>query len=71
MSLMLSAVLILTACNGKECKPEIVIKTKEVKIPIKCYVPKVDCNITGTPAEKVAGMGTCIISLKEAAKVCQ
>ena len=71
--LMLSVLLISMTFNGC-CKPEIIEVDKpiEVKVPIKCTVPDVNCSWSNVPTHEVPiKMMECIVNLKQARKVCQ
>jgi len=63
--------LILTSGCCK--KPEVIIETKEVKIPVKCIVPEVKCHLKDSmnSIDTIALMVACIGNLKEASKVCK
>lgn len=66
-------VLTMTACN-KECKPKVeyVKVPYEVKVPVKCHVPEVECKFDKeTDTEVLGAMMECIVDLKRASKVCE
>ena len=64
-------VLIMTGC---ECKPKIhyVDRPYEVKVPVKCVVPKTKCNFDrNTSTEVVSSLLECIVEMKQNERVCQ
>ena len=65
------AILTLTACSEKECKPRVVEKTVEVLVEKKCIVPDVNCTAQGSDTEVISGLLKCIVDLKKASEVCK
>lgn len=58
--------------SGCTCKPKVVTKTIEVKIPVKCKVPETKCSFDGmNNTEIITELIRCTYAHKEAAKVCQ
>lgn len=77
-AIILSLVLVLLAgCACKQSELEAYRQLhpfyKEVKVPVKCTVPKTDCSIdqNATEVEVVQKLLECIYDLKQASKVCQ
>lgn len=71
---LLAVVLIFTGCF---CEPKVetryVDRFTEVKVPVKCVVPKTVCSVdsNATYTEVVSSMLKCIADLREAQKVCE
>ena len=71
---ILSGTLVIVSCSGcSEPRVEIqyIDRPVEVLVPVKCTVPDVECNWSGSDVEVVAGMFKCIVDQKMASKVCQ
>lgn len=70
---LLIALVALTLTNCSLCEKRIYVeKPVEVKVPVSCRVPSVDCNIhDSNPNDIVVNLAKCIVDLKEAQKVCQ
>ena len=67
------SLLTLTSFSGCTTKPEIryIDKPYEVKIPVKCIVPKTQCDFNRTSyTEVISSMLECIIKLKRNSEVC-
>jgi len=63
-----------SGCCIGTCEPEIryVDKPYEVRVPVKCVVPKAHCDFNRTTdTEVISSMLECIINLKRSEKVCQ
>ena len=63
----------LTLANCISPKPEIryIDKPYEVKVPVKCIVPKTECDFNRkTDTEVIAAMMECIINLIKNSEVC-
>ena len=77
LSIILSLLLISTIFSGcciGTCKPEIkyVDRPVEVKVPVKCSTPDVNCSFKGdTYTETIGLMIECIVELKRANEVCK
>lgn len=66
-------IALFSGCCIGECKPIIkyVDKPYEVKVPVKCEVPKVDCTFDrNTDTDVISSLLECIIDLKRASEVC-
>ena len=71
--LIVFALLSLSGCSA-ECKPttEYVRVPYEVKVPVKCEVPHVECDFNrSTDTEVIAAMLECIVDLKRSNEVCR
>jgi len=67
LCLIAFALLILTSCTNN-CKPEIIIKTKEVLVPVKGKVPKVICenaDVNSSQIEVIVKVLECNIKLRK------
>ena len=72
MSLIVLSILTLTACS--KCEPKIVYRDRpyEVKVPIKCVVPKTECDFNRTTnTEVISSLLECIIELKNNSEMCK
>ena len=69
MLLIMFALLILSGCSAKE--PIYIDRVVKVDVPVKCKVPEVKCEYSGTYTETVKKMQYCIEDLKEAIGVCK
>ena len=69
--LMGLVILTMTGCNPK-CEPNTVYvdRVVEVKVPVKCTVPKVECEFSGVGSEPVAKLLECVVVQKRAMEVC-
>ena len=68
---MMLSLLILTACSSK-VQTVYVDKPFEIKVPIKCIVPDVNCSFNkDTDTEVVGSLLECITNLKRANEVCK
>ena len=71
---MITVAFLFTDCSG-ECKPRIIYRDRIVKVnvPVKCKVPKVDCDINESMSntETIIKLVECIVDLKQASRVCQ
>lgn len=74
------SLLIILGFSGCGCKQEELEAYrvthpyyKDVKVPVKCVVPKTDCSIdrNATRVEVVYELLECILEMKKAEKVCQ
>jgi len=50
---------------------EYVDREVEVKVPVPCEGPDVNCSWSGNKSQLSAQMYACIINLRESIKVCQ
>ena len=67
----LLVVILLTGCTTKEVtKPIIKTEVVEVKVPVKCKVPKVECNLNANDFDVIPKMLECIVEQKRAIEVC-
>jgi hypothetical protein len=67
---MLFVILIFQGCSNKEIV--YVDKPFEVKVPVKCLVPKTECDFNReTDTEVIHSLQECIVNFIENAKVCQ
>lgn len=73
MFLTALAVLIITTFSGCGCEPTVqfVDRPVEVKVPIKCKMPEVQCSFEGTGAEPAVKAFECISNQKRAMEVCK
>jgi len=66
--------LIAFVMNGCAQQPEIkyIDRPYEVKVPVKCVVPKAKCNFNKpTDTEVISSMLKCIVDMKHNQEVCQ
>lgn len=72
MLLMISA-LSITLTFSACCEPrvEYVDRPVQVKVPVKCKVPDVNCTLGGKNLEVVARAYECIALQKQAMEVCK
>ncbi|EPU3829058.1 hypothetical protein ACVWU4_001039 [Campylobacter coli] len=62
---------LLSACSTTTItKPVIKTETVEVKIPVKCKVPEITCDLKGNDFEVIGKMLECIVEQKRAIEVC-
>ena len=62
--------LLFSACSNKELV--YVDRAVEVKVPVKCNVPKTHCDFNkATDTEVVTSLRTCIEDLRESIEVCK
>lgn len=68
---LLSISVLFGGCYNQP-EPEIrtVYKTKEVKVPVKCKVPKIDCNFKGEGFDPTIRLLECIQLQKRALEAC-
>lgn len=67
--MMFSLMFVISACS---CEPKVIKQTVEVKIPVKCKVPNVECDYKGLDnMQTIAEMIRCNYSLRESIKVCR
>jgi len=66
-------IVLLAGCCEKQPIPEpvIITKYKEVNVPVKCVVPPVTCDFSGTKYEPTVRLLECIVKLKRSIEVCQ
>lgn len=71
--LIVFAILTLTACtNNPEPKPIYIYETVEVKVPVKCIVPDVNCSFDRpTDTEVISSLLECIIDFFKSVEVCK
>ena len=70
--LMVCAILSLSGCSGCEPKVEYVQVPYEVKVPVKCVAPQVECDFNrSTDTEVVGAMLECIADMKRSNDVCR
>lgn len=70
-SIVISILIMLTGCGTTTVtKPIIKTETVEVKVPVKCNIPKVECNLHGKDFEVIGKMLECIVEQKRAIEVC-
>ena len=61
----------LSACSTATItKPIIKTETVEVKVPVKCKVPEIECDLKGNDFEVIGKMLECIVEQKRAIEVC-
>lgn len=73
LCLMSFASLSLAGCSAK-CEPqtEYVKVPYEVKVPVKCEAPKVECDFSkSSDTEVIRAMLECIVDLKRSNEVCK
>lgn len=71
--LIMFALLSMSGCSA-ECKPatEYVRVPYEVKVPVKCEAPNVECDFNKpTDTEVIRAMLECIVDLKRSNEVCR
>lgn len=73
MFLIALVILTIMTFSGCGCKPivQYVDRPVEVKVPIKCKMPEVQCDFKGTGAEPAVKAFECISSQKKAMEVCK
>jgi len=75
-SIKLSLILAILTYSGC-CKDKVitvekpVIKIKEVKVPVKCKIPDVNCSFEGNDFEPTEKLLECVIQQKRAMEVCK
>ena len=68
--LLMLIVLVLSGCSCKEVEPLRVIDTVYVNIPVKCVVPKIECNFKGNGYTPTVKLLECVVEQKRALEVC-
>lgn len=72
MFLIALSLLILTACSKEPPKPIYIYETTEVKVPVKCVVPDVDCSFDRpTYTGVIDSLLECIIDLVKSNEACK
>jgi len=65
----------LTGCSlcpkPPQPEPRIIYKVKEVKVPVKCKIPKINCDFNGTNFQPTVKLLECIVKQKRAIEMCQ
>jgi hypothetical protein len=69
--LMPLGILILMLFSGCTTRTVYVDRPFEVKVEVPCKVEVVRCNPSGSDAEFVLGLATCVVDLKKAAGACR
>jgi hypothetical protein len=69
--LMPLGILILMLFSGCTTRTVYVDRPFEVKVEVPCKVDRVKCKTSGSDAEVVLGLATCVVDLKQAASVCR
>lgn len=59
-----------TKCEPTRIEPNVIVKTVEVKVPVGCNVPKVECDFQVEGFLVIEKMRQCIIEQKRALEVC-
>ena len=70
--LTIFAILIIQGCNQPKPQIEYIDVPVEVKVPVKCVVPDVECSFNrATDTEVINSLVECIVDLKKASEVCR
>lgn len=69
---MIFVLLTLTACSSKQVEYKYINVPYEVKVPVKCEVPKTYCDFNRTTdTEVIDALLECIVDLKKSIEVCK
>lgn len=70
LTLLLFAGCASTVCEQQPLEAKVVVKTVEVKVPVACKVPKINCDFSDDGFMPIEKMRQCIIEQKRALEVC-